>query len=218
MKGNRNILERRVFDILSSLCTDLYSAGISYCIIGGLGVQLHLAHLYGNKGEFPVNKCVGLEPLLRGTGDLDIIVQSHENPMSTFFNQFALQHPSFKTYNGPNYSTVEGITINYIDSPDRLKGPTGGYQEALDHPQEITVAFGNRRTSFMVQRIEYFIAAKLTGNRVLEKDWWDIEVLLRATHDHNLPLDYGIIRQILETSGKIERGRILDNLQEKVKC
>ena len=211
MKGNKTLRDPEVYGVLAALDEEFIDKSIRYAIIGGLGVQIHLAGMLGKEGKYPVNKCPGLEDLLRRTGDVDVIVRpTEEISMCTFFNYFSALYPHFKVFNGTDHALVAGLVINYLDSPQKLKGFGYLFSTILDKSESVLVSFGNKTTAFSVQAKEYLIAAKLSGDRLKPKDSIDVQALLKAAHEVGRPLNYEIITRVLQEVNKSERIPILE--------
>ncbi|MEK6874783.1 MAG: hypothetical protein AABX52_03475 [Nanoarchaeota archaeon] len=216
MKGDYNIQDKALFDTLTALVEEFDRVNVTYAVIGGVAVQLYIAALRSNNGEYPVNKCPGLDTLLRRTGDVDIIVKSEEFPMVYFFNNFANYHNQFRVVNAKNYALIDKITINYMDSADKLKWFGHLYLRTLDTANKLRLSYGKQALSIKTQMIEFLIAAKLTGNRIQEKDFWDLATLLRESKRKGRSINYDTIKGILEDVHRLEQYAIIEQLRSEI--
>ncbi|MCX6708564.1 MAG: hypothetical protein NTW67_02845 [Candidatus Woesearchaeota archaeon] len=206
MKGDYNIKDDELFQALKLLGEALCNT--EYFIFGGVGVQARVAALETDNGRKDV-KTVD-DSKLRRTGDIDLYI-ADENAV-VLFNELAAAYPRAGIVNAPNHVKIGPVIVNYLTSPDELKGFEKVALEQLAAREQVSLRKGNCRIRVDVSPVEHLIAAKLSGNRIQAKDFHDIKVLVDTSQASGSAIRYDAVRQLLVELGCENKYQVLEQI------
>jgi hypothetical protein len=141
-----------------------------------------------------------LEGILRKTGDIDLYIDDVEKtnliPVLNRVTEY------FHATQQPNSLQIGKTVINYITEPQGLYGFTNEIENMLHDIRWAKLRAGNQTYSIAIAPPEYFIAAKLTGNKIKYKDQYDITILSQIAKETGQPIQEEQLYAILLRLGK----------------
>jgi hypothetical protein len=184
MKGKFTIQSQEYRNALHLLHQELSCRGIDYTVIGGGGVQVHLAKA--------VDDPVQLQRMLRKTGDIDIAVDADLGELVCLFNELAAEGKASNRSVGNAF--VGRVSIQYA-VPGDLYGYEDNHSFVMQDGEYVTLSDGIVVKS---SSPEALIAAKLSGS-FKPKDRLDILNLKEALGED---IDELKIKRILALLGQ----------------
>jgi hypothetical protein len=206
MRGKYNIQDDELFQALKVISEALQNT--KYFIFGGVGAQVHVASLETDNGRKDV-KTVD-DSRLRRTGDIDMYI-ADENAV-VLFNELAAMYPDMRVVNIPNAVKIGPVQVNYVTSPQELKGFESTALDMLAKRSTKTIRKGNCEIEVDLESMEHLIAAKLSGNRVQAKDIHDVSILVLGSQKAGLDVNYQTVRELLKESAGEDRYHILEQI------
>jgi len=213
-------LDNGFYDVAGTMHEALTEQGVKYALVGGAGVQAHLATRLTQNGEKSLKDCKHvLGVLLRPTCDFDIatldgnvekmfrVGQTIQSALGLGFDPKIQRTLKFE----PRYAGQEPIFVQYQLSAEDFQGLPGMYDTVVESAEEVTLRLSGRNgITLRVAKPEYIVASKLT--RGSHKDNMDIAHLLTVLKQTHGNFGFEDVRAILKGHNKEQLFSNLENI------